>query len=55
MLAWIEGWYNRRRLHFTLDFLSPEHYENSTLSHDGPGLAASRLVPTSEMINEKAA
>ena len=55
VFAWIEGWYNRRRLHSTLGYLSPEHYENRTLSHDGSGLAASRLAPTSEMINEKAA
>lgn len=55
VFAWIEGWYNRRRLHSTLGYLSPEHYENRTLSHDGPGLAASRLAPTSEMIKEKAA
>src|SRR5688500_2282366 len=55
VFAWIEGWYNRRRLHSTLGYLSPEHYENRTLSHDDPGLAASRLAPTSEMIKQKAA
>ena len=55
VFAWIEGWYNRRRLHSTLGYLSPEHYENTTLSQDGPGLAASRLAPTSEKIKEKAA
>jgi putative transposase len=55
LFAWIEGWYNRRRLHSTLGYLSPEHYENRTLGQDGAGLAASRLAPTSEMIKQKAA
>ena len=26
-VAWIEGWYNRERMHSTLDYLSPEEYE----------------------------
>ena len=55
MFAWIEGWYNRRRLHSTLGYLSPADYEDTTLAHDGAGLAASRLAPPSKMINEKAA
>jgi putative transposase len=55
VFAWIEGWYNRRRLHSTLGYLSPADYENSSLSESGPGLAASRLAHTSEMIKEKAA
>ncbi len=55
VFAWIEGWYNRRRLHSTLGYLSPLDYENRTLGHDGASLAASRLAPTSEMIKEKAA
>ena len=55
VFAWIEGWYNRRRLHSTLGYLSPEHYENRTLGQTGAGLAASRLAPTSEIIKEKAA
>jgi putative transposase len=53
--AWIEGWYNRRRLHSTLGYLSPADYENDTLGQPGAGLAASRLAPTSEIIKEKAA
>ena len=55
VFAWIEGWYNRRRLHSTLGYLSPADYENRTLVHDGASLAASRLAPISEMIKEKAA
>jgi putative transposase len=55
IFAWIEGWYNRRRLHSTLGYLSPADYENSTLSKPGPGLAASRLAHSPIMIKEKAA
>jgi putative transposase len=55
VFAWIEGWYNRRRLHSTLGYLSPATYENRTLVSPGAGLAASRLAHTSEMIKEKAA
>ena len=53
--AWIEGWYNRRRLHSTLGYLAPADYENRTPSEPGAGLAASRLAPTSEIIKKKAA
>ncbi len=55
VFAWIEGWYNRRRLHSTLGYLSPLDYENRTLGQGGTGLAASRLAPTPIMIKEKAA
>jgi putative transposase len=55
VFAWIEGWYNRRRLHSTLGYLSPADYENDTLGQPGTSLAASRLAPTSEIIKEKAA
>jgi len=55
VFAWIEGWYNRRRLHSTLGYLSPLDYENRTLGQRGAGLAASRLAHTSEMIKDKAA
>jgi putative transposase len=55
VFAWIEGWYNRRRLHSTLGYLSPADYENDTLSASRSGLAASRLAPIPNMIKEKAA
>ena len=55
VFAWIEGWYNRRRLHSTLGYLSPLDYENRTLVSPGASLAASRLAHTSEMIKGKAA
>jgi putative transposase len=43
---YIEAFYNRRRRHSTLGMLSPVEFENSTLTPDGAGLAASRLAPT---------
>ena len=55
VFAWIEGWYNRRRLHSTLGMRSPTDYENSTLSQPGAGLAASRLASSQIIIKEKAA
>jgi transposase InsO family protein len=55
VFAWIEAWYNRRRLHSTLGYLSPEQYENRTLSERGASLAASRLASPPSMIKEKAA
>jgi putative transposase len=55
IFAWIESWYNRRRLHSTLGYLSPEHYENDTLGQPGAGLAASRLAHSPIIIKEKAA
>ena len=36
VFAWIEGWYNRRRLHSTLGYLSPAAYEDKyTLTEGG--------------------
>jgi putative transposase len=55
VFAWIEGWYNRRRLHSTLGMRSPADYENRTLGQPGAGLAASRLAHSPIMIKEKAA
>jgi putative transposase len=46
VFEYIEVFFNRRRRHSTLGFLSPVEFENSTLSPDGAGLAASRLAPT---------
>jgi putative transposase len=43
---YIETFYNRRRRHSTLGYLSPVDYENSTLAPDGASLAATRLAPT---------
>jgi putative transposase len=55
VFEYIEGWYNRRRLHSTLGYRSPEQYENGTLVERGASLAASRLASPSIMINTKAA
>jgi putative transposase len=41
---YIETFYNRRRRHGTLGMRSPVDFENSPLSSDSPGLAASRLA-----------
>ncbi len=55
IFEWIEGFYNRVRLHSTLGQLSPEQFENGTLLKPGASLAASRLAPSPTMIKEKAA
>ena len=41
-LAWIEGWYNPRRLHSKLGYLAPAQYEAMTMHnhHQGEQLAA---------------
>ena len=55
VFAWIEGWYNRRRLHSTLGYQSPLEFENDILRNRGAGLAASRLAHSPSIIKEKAA
>ena len=55
IFSWIEGWYNRRRLHSTLGYLSPADYENGTLGQPRAGLAASRLAYSPVMIKQEAA
>jgi putative transposase len=55
IFTWIEAWYNRRRLHSTLGYLSPLDYENRTLFKPGASLAASRLADSPIMIKKKAA
>ena len=55
VFSWIEGWYNRRRLHSTLGYHSPADYENRTLIDRRTSLAASRLAHPHRMIKEKAA
>ena len=34
IFAWIEGWYNRRRLHSTLGYLSPAQYEERSKTEE---------------------
>jgi len=34
IFEWIEGWYNRRRLHSTLGYLSPNNYEQLILEKE---------------------
>jgi putative transposase len=56
VFAWIEGWYNRRRLHSTPGYFSPLDYENRTLGQRSAGLAALRLAHSHKiMIKDKAA
>jgi len=49
---YIEAFYNRTRRHSTLGYLSPVEFENRSLGSDGPSLAASRLAPTTNIINK---
>ncbi len=40
LMRWIEGWFNTRRLHSTLDYNSPIEHENNYYHRDGDGIAA---------------
>lgn len=41
LIRWIEGWFNTRRLHSTLDYHSPIEHETNYYHHrDGDGIAA---------------
>jgi putative transposase len=50
VFEYIEVFYNRQRRHSTPGYLTPEQFENSTLTDDGAGLAASRLASLNEEI-----
>lgn len=40
LILWIEGWFNTRRLHSTLDYNSPIEHENNYYHRHGDGIAA---------------
>jgi putative transposase len=41
LMRWIEGWYNQRRLHSTIDYNSPVEYEAMfNRNRNGDGIAA---------------
>jgi len=52
VFEYIEAFYNRQRRHSTLGYLTPEEFENRTLSHYGPEGAASRLFTEIDQIEK---
>jgi putative transposase len=50
VFEYIEAFYNRRRRHSTLGYLSPADFENSSLPRDRASLTASRLASTDRKI-----
>jgi transposase InsO family protein len=52
VFEYIEAFYNRRRRHSTLGYLSPAEFENSSLRRQGAGLAASRLASIERKISK---
>ncbi len=49
IFEWIEGWYNRERLHSSLGYLSPQQYEQQ--HHDRPTNRLSRPRRLTEQVS----
>ena len=48
VFRWIEGWYNRRRRHSSLGYLSPADYEELHVNDAGPFGPADPVQPALE-------
>lgn len=40
LIRWVEGWFNTRRLHSSIDYHAPIEWENNYHHRDGDGIAA---------------